>query len=75
VICTHRSIGLGVRLGTTDVSKPKASLRAALLKVTFIVNLCAKLQNKVRNQNFFRKNACVVYTKMCTFTTLFSQKR
>ena len=32
--------GFGVRLGTTDVKRPRASASAVLLKFAFIINLC-----------------------------------
>jgi len=39
VIKTQRNIGLGVRLGTTDVKRVRASESAALLKFIFIIHL------------------------------------
>jgi hypothetical protein len=62
---TQRSIGFGVRLGTTDVSRPSTSARAALLKLTFIIDLgkMPKKVNIVKFQTLFTQG-CSLHKKV-----------
>ncbi len=68
-------MGLGVRLGPADVSRPKASESAALLKFTFIMNLLCQNAKSVKIWNIqIPKKTVVVYTKNSMFTIFFRKK-
>jgi len=66
-------MGLGVRLGTTDVSRPKVSASADLLKFAFIMNPYMKIPNSVKWRIIKPKSADVVYTETPVSATFFQE--
>ena len=68
VTFTHRKIGLGVREGTTDVSRLRASARATLSKLAFRSDL------EKEKSNVLRKFEAVVYSNKGVSTISFPKK-